>query len=69
MPQQSATAMTDQLLEQKPDIEEQWMAGALLGKLGVPEDFKVPTVFLLAEGSSFMTGADLRVDGGHCATT
>jgi hypothetical protein len=25
-------------------------------------------VFLLAEGSRFMTGADLRVDGGHCAS-
>ncbi len=62
------TAMTDTLLAEKPEIEKQWMAGALLGRLGVPEDFKSPAIYLLADGSSFMTGADLRVDGGHCAS-
>ena len=60
--------MTDQLLQEKPEVEEIWMRGALLGRLGAPEDFKAPTVYLLADGSSFMTGADLRVDGGHCAS-
>jgi NAD(P)-dependent dehydrogenase (short-subunit alcohol dehydrogenase family) len=62
------TAMTDQLLAEKPDLQKQWMAGAMLGRLGAPEDFKAPVVFLLAEGSAWMTGADLRVDGGHCAS-
>jgi NAD(P)-dependent dehydrogenase (short-subunit alcohol dehydrogenase family) len=61
------TAMTDELLDAEPEVEETWMKGALLGRLGLPEDFKAPTVFLLSPGSSFMTGADLRVDGGHCA--
>lgn len=59
--------MTDQILAVDPVLEKTWMAGALLGRLGLPEDFKAPAVFLLADGSSFMTGADLRVDGGHCA--
>ena len=62
------TAMTDALLATNPDLEKIWMAGALLGRLGAPEDFKAPAVFLLSQGSSFMTGADLRVDGGHCAS-
>lgn len=62
------TAMTDALLQKKPDVEAQWMAGALLGRFGAPEDFRAPAIFLLADGASFMTGADLRVDGGHCAT-
>ncbi|SPO00380.1 probable 2,5-dichloro-2,5-cyclohexadiene-1,4-diol dehydrogenase [Cephalotrichum gorgonifer] len=62
------TAMTDELLATDPTLETTWMAGALLGRLGVPDDFKAPAVFLLAEGSRFMTGADLRVDGGHCAS-
>ncbi|KAF2176836.1 NAD(P)-binding protein [Zopfia rhizophila CBS 207.26] len=62
------TAMTNELLAADPEVEKTWMAGALLGKLGVPDDFKAPTVFLLAEGSRFMTGADMRVDGGHCAS-
>ena len=62
------TAMTDQLLAEKPEIKDVWMAGALLGRLGSVEDFKAPAVYLLADGASFMTGADLRVDGGHCAS-
>lgn len=60
--------MTDELLASAPEIEKVWMAGALLGRLGAPEDFKAPAIFLLSAGSSFMTGADLRVDGGHCAS-
>ncbi|KAG8167799.1 hypothetical protein KVR01_003488 [Diaporthe batatas] len=62
------TAMTDALLATNPELEKIWMAGALLGRLGAPEDFKAPAVFLLSQGSCFMTGADLRVDGGHCAS-
>ncbi|KAL2131422.1 hypothetical protein VTI74DRAFT_5133 [Chaetomium olivicolor] len=62
------TAMTDELLATAPELEKIWMSGALLNRLGVPEDFKAPAVFLLGAGSSFMTGADLRVDGGHCAS-
>ncbi|KAJ5833373.1 hypothetical protein N7474_001684 [Penicillium riverlandense] len=62
------TAMTDALLKEKPEVEEIWLRGALLGRLGAPEDFKAPTVYMLADGSAFMTGTDLRVDGGHCAS-
>ncbi|TKX20152.1 D-arabinitol 2-dehydrogenase-2 [Elsinoe australis] len=62
------TAMTDALLEDEPHLKDLWMGGALLGRLGVPEDFKAPTLFLLSPGNTFMTGADLRVDGGHCAS-
>ena len=62
------TPMTGQFLAEKPEIERLWMMGALLGRLGGPEDFEAPAIFRLADGSSFMTGADLRVDGGHCAS-
>lgn len=60
--------MTDALLQAEPEVEKTWMAGALLGRLGAPEDFKAAIVFLLGPGSSLMTGADLRIDGGHCAS-
>ncbi|QKD57135.2 uncharacterized protein FOBCDRAFT_241749 [Fusarium oxysporum Fo47] len=62
------TAMTDQLLQENPDVEKTWVAGALLGRLGAPEEFKASAVFLLSEGASFVHGTDLRVDGGHCAS-
>jgi NAD(P)-dependent dehydrogenase (short-subunit alcohol dehydrogenase family) len=61
------TAMTDKLLQDEPEIHETWMRGAMLDRLGAPEDFKAPAVFLLAPGSAWMTGADIRVDGGHLA--
>lgn len=60
--------MTDQLLDENPEVEKTWMAGALLGRLGAPEDFKAPAVFLLSDGAAFVHGSDLRVDGGHCAS-
>lgn len=60
--------MTDQLLAEQPELEKIWMSGALLNRLGAPEDFKAPAVFLLGKGSSWMTGSDLIVDGGQTAT-
>lgn len=60
--------MTDALLQAEPEVEKIWISGALLARLGAPEDVKAPIVFLLWPGSSFMTGADLRVDGGPCAS-
>ncbi|KAF1989918.1 short chain dehydrogenase [Aulographum hederae CBS 113979] len=62
------TAMLDGLLATDSTLSDIFMAGAMLNRLGAPDDFKAPAVFLLAPGSSFMTGADLRVDGGHCAS-
>jgi NAD(P)-dependent dehydrogenase (short-subunit alcohol dehydrogenase family) len=60
--------MTDQLLAERPDMAETWKRGALLGRFGTPEDLKLPAVFLLSEGSAFMHGSDVRVDGGQCAS-
>ncbi|GAA5913229.1 hypothetical protein JCM6882_000038 [Rhodosporidiobolus microsporus] len=62
------TAMTDRLLVEKPEIRDQFMSTALLGRLGTPEDLIGPAVFLLSEASAWMTGADLRFDGGQTAT-
>lgn len=61
------TAMTDKLLHDEPAIHETWMRGAMLDRLGAPQDFKAPAIFLLAPGSSWMTGGDLVIDGGHTA--
>ena len=42
--------MTDELLEADPEVEKTWMAGALLGKLGVPDDFKAAETLVGAAG-------------------
>ncbi len=39
-----------------------------LSRMASPDDFVCPAVFLLSSGSSYVTGADLRVDGGFLAT-
>jgi NAD(P)-dependent dehydrogenase (short-subunit alcohol dehydrogenase family) len=38
-----------------------------LGRLGAPQDVAAATVFLLSEQAGWISGADLRVDGGESA--
>ncbi|RYO03010.1 hypothetical protein AA0119_g4912 [Alternaria tenuissima] len=51
----------------KRGLTEEWAKQNMLGRISVPEEFRAPVLFLLSEGSSYVTGSDLRVDGGHCA--
>ncbi|KAF1923490.1 NAD(P)-binding protein [Didymella exigua CBS 183.55] len=48
-------------------LTDEWANQNMLGRISQPEEYRAPVLFLLGEGSSYMTGADLRVDGGHCA--
>jgi NAD(P)-dependent dehydrogenase (short-subunit alcohol dehydrogenase family) len=51
----------------KPELLKQWISESMLGRISLPEEYRAPVLFLLGDGSSFMTGHALRVDGGHCA--
>lgn len=48
-------------------LVDEWEKQNMLGRISQKEEYRAPCLFLLADGSSYMTGADLRVDGGHCA--
>ncbi|KAH6634197.1 hypothetical protein B0J18DRAFT_11424 [Chaetomium sp. MPI-SDFR-AT-0129] len=61
------TAMTAGLFEAFPERRTSWPDANMLKRLSYPEEYRGAAVFLLSDASSFMTGADLRIDGGHCA--
>ncbi|OIW28042.1 putative short chain dehydrogenase [Coniochaeta ligniaria NRRL 30616] len=61
------TAMTAGLFDAFPERRKDWPNANMLGRLSYPNEYRGAAVFLLSDASSFMTGADLRVDGGHCA--
>lgn len=62
---------TDRLITQFGDLEtaeKDWGARMHpLGRLGQPEEIAKGAVFLASADSSFMTGADLLIDGGYAA--
>ncbi|KAF2755023.1 NAD(P)-binding protein [Pseudovirgaria hyperparasitica] len=61
------TQMVEELFKEYPERRETWPTQNMLGKLSKPEEYRGAAVFLLSDASSFMTGADLRIDGGHTA--
>jgi NAD(P)-dependent dehydrogenase (short-subunit alcohol dehydrogenase family) len=40
-----------------------------MGRFGEPQELVGAAVFLASKASSFVTGADIRVDGGFLAQT
>ncbi|KAK4246676.1 hypothetical protein C7999DRAFT_15228 [Corynascus novoguineensis] len=62
------TALTQKILDDNPDLKRQWTSLIPQGHMGSPEDLMGPVTFLLSDASSYVTGADLRVDGGYTVT-
>ncbi len=51
-----------------PDVAEQRiLAGHPIGRMADPMEIADPIVFMLSDRSSFVTGANLQVDGGYSA--
>ncbi|OJD13162.1 hypothetical protein AJ78_06346 [Emergomyces pasteurianus Ep9510] len=59
------TAMVEELFIQYPERRTEWPKQNMLNRLSTPQEYRGATVFLISDASSFMTGSDLRMDGGH----
>jgi NAD(P)-dependent dehydrogenase (short-subunit alcohol dehydrogenase family) len=53
--------------DQDPEFVRKYCARVPLGRLAEPEDLGGPLVFLASDASSYLTGQELRVDGGLAA--
>jgi len=62
------TALTKKILDDNPDLKKQWTSLIPQGKMGNPEDLMGAVTFLSSDASAYVTGADLRVDGGYTIT-
>jgi NAD(P)-dependent dehydrogenase (short-subunit alcohol dehydrogenase family) len=50
--------------DQHPTFVAEYERRTPLGRMARPEDFVGPVVFLLSDAAAYVTGHDLRVDGG-----
>ncbi|KAH7153036.1 hypothetical protein EDB81DRAFT_441952 [Dactylonectria macrodidyma] len=61
------TQMLQNLFDDYPERQTLWAGENMLGRISSPKEFRGAAVFLLSDASSFMTGSDLIIDGGHTA--
>ncbi|OJD15486.1 hypothetical protein AJ78_04250 [Emergomyces pasteurianus Ep9510] len=61
------TPMVEKNFEEVPGLQKIWERENMLGRLARPEEFTGAAIFMLSEASSFMTGSNLVIDGGHTA--
>lgn len=59
------TKLVEELFERFPERRKTWSEQNMLGRISTPEEYRGAAVFLISNASSFMTGADLIIDGGH----
>ncbi|KAF8638437.1 hypothetical protein AX17_002219 [Amanita inopinata Kibby_2008] len=61
------TQMTRNFLDKHPQLMESWSSQNPLGRLGRPDELRGVALWLAGDGSTFCTGSDIIVDGGHRA--
>ena len=55
-------------MDDNPELREKWTSLIPQGKMGDPTDLMGAVVYLLSDAAAYVTGADLRVDGGYTIT-
>ena len=57
--------VTDMLYERSNSREEEWMEQTPLRRLGTPKEVADVVAFLASEKASYITGAEINVNGGQ----
>ncbi|KAI0703269.1 sorbose reductase sou1 [Earliella scabrosa] len=61
------TSMTGQFLAKRPELLEAWSSHNPMGRIGRPDELRGIVAWLASDASSFCTGSDILVSGGHHA--
>lgn len=61
------TPMVLKNFEEVPGLRETWSQANMMGRLAETSEFKGAALFLMSNASTFMTGSNLIIDGGHTA--
>lgn len=61
------TPMISKMMEEEPGLREKWCRENMMGHIAETTEFKGAALFLLSNASTFMTGNNLVMDGGHTA--
>ncbi|KZV65818.1 sorbose reductase sou1 [Peniophora sp. CONT] len=61
------TSMTAAFLDKQPALQGRWESANPLGRLGRPDELRGVTAWLASDASTFCTGSDILVSGGHHA--
>lgn len=62
------TAMTEPVFLEQPERAAAMAARTMVGRNGVPDDYRGIAVFLCSDEAAFVTGQAVAVDGGFSAT-
>ncbi|OBZ66241.1 Sorbose reductase sou1 [Grifola frondosa] len=60
-----STKMTGAFLDTQPHFLEMWASQNPLGRIGRPDELRGVVALLASDASTFCTGSDIVVSGGH----